>query len=73
MREYLHQKFFMFYDFLQDGFIDFAMEFYEDPFHFDVNEAKVRKAREEAGDDLEKQAMIDADEENELLSETKKT
>ena len=44
----------MFYDFLSDGFIDFAMEFYEDPFNFDVDEAKERKAREEAGDDLEK-------------------
>ena len=44
----------MFYDFLQDGFIDFAMEFFDDPFEFDVNKAKARKAREEAGDDLEK-------------------
>ena len=43
MEEYLHQQFFMFYDFLQDGFIDFAMEFYEDPFEFDINKAKARK------------------------------
>ena len=36
----LGQKFFFFYDFLNDGFIDFAMQFYEDPFGFDVNKAK---------------------------------
>jgi len=30
------------------------MEFYEDPFNFDINEAKARKEREECGDDLEK-------------------
>ena len=53
MREMLYNKFFMFYDFLQDGFIDFAMEFYEDPFGFDVNEAKARKEKQE-GDDIEK-------------------
>ena len=51
MREMLYNKFFMFYDFLSDGFIDFAMEFYNDPFGFDVNEAKARKER---GDDIEK-------------------
>lgn len=44
----LYNKFFMFYDFLSDGFIDFAMEFYDDPFGFDVNEAKARKAKQEA-------------------------
>ena len=65
----------MFYDFLQDGFIDFAMEFYEDPLDFDINEAKARKAREEAGNDLEKQAQLDLDEANEkdgLLSDGNK-
>lgn len=62
----------MFYDFLSDGFIDFAMEFYEDPINFDAEEAKARKAKEEAGDDLENQAVPDADEEKGLLSETKK-
>ena len=40
MEEMLGQKFFFFYDFLNDGFIDFAMQFYEDPFGFDVNKAK---------------------------------
>ena len=60
----------MFYDFLSDGFIDFAMEFYEDPIEFDVEVAKARKAKEEAGEDLENQP--DADEEKGLLSETKK-
>ena len=37
----LHQKFFMFYDFLNDGFVDFAMQFYEDPFGFDLDQAKL--------------------------------
>lgn len=40
MHEMLHQKFFMFYDYLNDGFVDFAMQFYEDPFGFDVTKAK---------------------------------
>jgi len=50
MRDMLYNKFFMFYDFLQDGFIEFAMEFFDDPFGFDVNEAKARKKREESND-----------------------
>jgi len=50
MREMLYNKFFMFYDFLQDGFTDFAYEFFDDPFGFDVNEAKARKLREESND-----------------------
>ena len=58
MREFMHQKFFMFYDFLQDGFIDFAMEFYEDPFNFDIDEAKARKEREEGGDDIENEKNV---------------
>lgn len=53
MREMLYNKFFMFYDFLQDGFIDFAMEFYEDPFGFDVTEAKARKKMMEFSNDIE--------------------
>jgi hypothetical protein len=40
----------MFYDLLSDGFVDLAMEFYDDPFGFDINAAK---ARREAGDDAE--------------------
>ncbi len=53
MRDMLYNKFFMFYDFLQDGFIDFAMEFFEDPFGFDVNEAKARKRAMENSNDME--------------------
>ena len=51
------------------------MEFYEDPLDFDINEAKARKAREEAGNDLEKQAQLELDEANEkdgLLSDGNK-
>jgi len=76
MREFMHQKFFMFYDFLQDGFIDFAMEFYEDPFDFDIDEAKARKEKEEAGsaDDIEKQDCFEEqnEEKDELLKPEKK-
>ena len=32
----------MFYDFLSDGFIDFAMKFFEDPFGFDVVAEKAK-------------------------------
>ena len=68
MREMLYNKFFMFYDFLQDGFIEFAMEFYDDPFGFDVNEAKARaKKREE--DDIEASAINN--ENDELLKKGK--
>ena len=64
----LYNKFFMFYDFLQDGFIEFAMEFYDDPFGFDVNEAKARaKKREE--EDIE--ASANNNENDELLKKGK--
>lgn len=43
MEELLHQKFFFFYDFLNDGFVDMALLFYEDPYGFDL-----QKAREDA-------------------------
>jgi len=36
MEELLHQKFFFFYDFLNDGFVDMALLFYEDPYGFDL-------------------------------------
>lgn len=43
-------KFFFFYDFLNDGFVDLALKFYEDPFGFDLDEA-----RAEVNDDEENQ------------------
>lgn len=55
MEELLHQKFFFFYDFLNDGFIDFAMQFYEDPFGFDVNKAK-EEAEKSKNNDVEASA-----------------
>ena len=40
MEEVLHQKFFFFYDFLNDGFVDLALMFYEDPYGFDLDKAR---------------------------------
>ena len=40
----------MFYDLLSDGFVELAMEFYDDPFGFNINEAKARRESEADGE-----------------------
>ena len=56
MEEVLHNKFFFFYDFLNDGFVDLALLFYEDPFGFDLNKAKAEAEARENGQDVENSA-----------------
>ena len=62
MEEVLHQKFFFFYDFLNDGFVDLALMFYEDPFGFDLDKAREevenRKDDEENQHDLPKEDIV---------------
>ena len=50
MQEMIHQKFFFFYDFLNDGFVELALKFFEDPWGFNVDEAKEEAENKQEND-----------------------